>query len=122
MGWLKEKWQECWTPNKNLTEKLIKLWNSNREKGVDIYQHWVTMGKSLARCNLDQLDGKKVQDELQVAIYLDRVQDTELTKQRCASCARKRIVVRTWRNLSKRRWKQTGSMKNFGKGGRPPKK
>ena len=59
LGWLKKKWRECWTPNKKLTEKLIKLWNSNREKGVDIYQHWLTVGESLARCNLNQLDEKK---------------------------------------------------------------
>ncbi len=49
LGWLKEKWQDCWKCNKNLTEKLIKVWNGHRVKGVDIYQHWVTVGESLAR-------------------------------------------------------------------------
>ena len=39
LGWLKEKWQDCWKPNKKLTEKLIKVWNGHRERGTDIYQH-----------------------------------------------------------------------------------
>ncbi len=81
LGWLKEKWQECWKPNKNLTEKLIKLWNNSRDKGVDIYQHWLTVGESLAKCNLDQLESKVIEDELQVAIFLNTVKDTELVKQ-----------------------------------------
>ena len=80
MGSLKTKWQESWTP-KNLTGKLIKLWNSIREKGVDIYQHWLTVGENFARCNLDQLNSQKIEDELQLPIYLDTVKDTELTKQ-----------------------------------------
>ena len=62
-----------------MTEKLTKIFNGKREKGVDIYQKWLTVGDSLARCNLDQLDGKQVEKELHVAAYLNTVKDSELT-------------------------------------------
>ncbi len=81
LGWLKEKWQHCWRPNKNLTEKLIKVWNGHRERGTDNYQHWLSVGEHLARCNLGQLDGKQVEKALHVAAYLNTVKDSELTKQ-----------------------------------------
>ncbi len=45
---------------------------------MDIYQHWLTVGESLARCNLD---GKQVEKERHVAAYLNTVKDSELTKQ-----------------------------------------
>ncbi len=45
--------EECWAPNKNLTEKLIKVWNGGRERGRDIYPHWLAVGEGLTRCNLD---------------------------------------------------------------------
>ncbi len=81
MGWLKDKWEDCWKPNKNVTEKLIKVWNGHREKNVDIYQHWLTVGENLARSNLDQLEGKQIEKELHVAAYLNTVKNSELTKQ-----------------------------------------
>ncbi len=81
LKWLKEKWEACYKPNKDLTEKLIKLWNTNREKNADLYQHWLSVGDSLARCNLDELDGKQIEDELQVAIFLQTVKDLDSAKQ-----------------------------------------
>ena len=53
LKWLKEKWEACYKPNKNLTEKLLKLWSTNRDKNVDLFQHWLSLLASLARCNLD---------------------------------------------------------------------
>ncbi len=58
----------------------MKLWNNNSEKCVDIYQHWLAIGEDLARCNLDQIDVKQVEDELQMAVCLETVKDTELTR------------------------------------------
>ncbi len=78
---MEEKWQDYRKPNENLTEKLIKYCNGNREGVVDIYQHWLTVGESLARCNLEQLHGKQVEKELHVAACLNTVRDSELTKQ-----------------------------------------
>ncbi len=55
---------------------MIKVRNGSREKGVDIYQHWLTVGESLARCNLVQLEGKQLEKELHVAAYLNAVRDS----------------------------------------------
>ncbi len=37
--------------------------------------------EGLARCNLDQLEGKQVENEPHVTMYLITVNETELTKQ-----------------------------------------
>ncbi len=47
---------------------------------MDLFQHWLPVVDGLARCNLDELEGKQIKDELQVAIYLQTVRDNELTK------------------------------------------
>ena len=81
--WLKEKWEACYKPNKNLTETptKLKLWNTNRDRNVDLFQHWLSVADGLARYNLDELEGKQIEDELQVAIYLQTVRDNDSTKQ-----------------------------------------
>ncbi len=40
LGWIKEKWEENWKPDKNITEKLINLWNCYRDKQSNVLQHW----------------------------------------------------------------------------------
>ena len=60
---------------------MIKLWNQDREKQIDIYQHWLTVAQELARCNMDQLESKQIESELQIAIYLTTVKEVELEKQ-----------------------------------------
>ena len=44
MGWIKEKWEENWKPDKNITEKLINLWNCYRDKRSNVLQHWYKVG------------------------------------------------------------------------------
>ncbi len=64
-----------------MTEKLIKLWNKDRDKQRDIYQHWLSVAEGLARCNMDQLESKQIKNELRIALYLNTVKKTELVKQ-----------------------------------------
>ncbi len=39
LGWLKSKWEECYQPERNITEKLIEAWNGYPNKKTDTEQH-----------------------------------------------------------------------------------
>ncbi len=73
LGCTKEQWEENWKPNKNITEKLINLWNCCRDKRSNVLQHWYRVGESLARCSFDQMEAKKIEEEMDVAVFLNTV-------------------------------------------------
>ncbi len=80
LGWLKEKWEECYQPDRNVTEKLIEAWNGHRDKKTDILQHWLKVAERVAKCQIDKMEAKKIEEELQIAIYLNTVRCPESAK------------------------------------------
>ncbi len=73
LGWIKKQWEENWKPNKNIIETLNNLMNCYRDKSGNVLQHWYNVGKSLAICNFDQMEAKKIEEEIHVAVFLNTV-------------------------------------------------
>ncbi len=80
LGWIETQWGDNWKPNKNITEKLINLWNCYSDKRSNVPQHWYKVGESLARCNFDQMEAKKIEEEMLVAVFLNTVKAPEQAK------------------------------------------
>ncbi len=44
--WIKERWEECFKTNKNVTENLVRLWNGTKSKYTTVLQHWLAQWNS----------------------------------------------------------------------------
>ena len=60
--------------------KLINQWNSYRDKRDNVLQNWYKVGESPARCNFDQMEAKKIEEEMHVAVFLNTVKAPDQAK------------------------------------------